>query len=186
MAANPVDVLGLVYAPDYAELGGPALPFLAFGNVAFSVLAINGTILNGAGRTRDAVIAAGSALALAIAGNWIAIPIAAERGIVLPVAAAVTASAMVVGAILSGIALHRRLGGFLPLASFVRIAIATGAALAVGHFLTLHGKLMTLVEAGVVGVTFLVVLIATRELGRRDLEAIRAVRRKRAAPGGDT
>ena len=39
---------------------------------------------------------------------------------------------------------------------------------------------MTLVEAVIVGVTFLVVLVATRELGKRDLEAIKAVRRKRA------
>jgi hypothetical protein len=40
--------------------------------------------------------------------------------------------------------------------------------------------LMTLVEAVVVGATFLVVLVITRELGTRDLEAIKAVRRKRA------
>ena len=52
MAANPADVLGLVYAPDYAERGGPALALLALGNVAFSVFAIAGTILNGAGQSR--------------------------------------------------------------------------------------------------------------------------------------
>jgi hypothetical protein len=39
---------------------------------------------------------------------------------------------------------------------------------------------MTLVEAVVVGAMFLVVLVITRELGRGDLEAIKAVRRKRA------
>ena len=53
MAANPVDVLGLVYAPDYAQRGGTALALLALGNVAFSVFAIAGTILNGAGLSRD-------------------------------------------------------------------------------------------------------------------------------------
>jgi len=42
---------------------------------------------------------------------------------------------------------------------------------------------MTLVEAVIVGVTFLAVLVVTRELGKRDLEAIRAVRRKRAGQG---
>jgi stage V sporulation protein B len=83
---------------------------------------------------------------------------------------------MVVGAILSGWVLRRRFGAFLPIASAVRIAIATGAALGVGRALPLHGKLMTLVEAAVVVATFLFVLVATRELGKRDLAAIRAIR----------
>jgi stage V sporulation protein B len=180
MAANPADILGLVYAPDYAQLGGPALGALALGNVAFSIFAIAGTILNGAGKTVPAVITAAFTLGLAMVGNYIAIPIAAEHGDVLYVAALVTSSAMLVGAIVSGWVLHRQFGAFLPLASVVRIAVATGAALAVGRALPLHGKLMTLVEAAAVGATFLTVLVITRELGKRDLEAIKAVRRKRA------
>ena len=103
---------------------------------------------------------------------------------VLEVAASVTGGAMVFAAVASGLVLKRKLGAFLPVLSLVRIAIATAAAIAVGRVLPLHGKLMTLVEAVVVGVTFLVVLIATRELGKRDLDAIKAVRKKRA-PGGD-
>jgi stage V sporulation protein B len=182
MAANPGEVLGLVYAPDYAQAGAPALTALALGNVAFSVFAITGTILNGAGKTMSAVVTAAFTLALAAIGNYIAIPIAAEHGAVLLVAALVTTGAMAVGAIASGWVLHRQLGAFLPVASVLRIALATACALAVGRALPLHGKLMTLVEAVVVGAAFLAVLVVTRELGTRDLEAIRAVRRKRA-PG---
>jgi stage V sporulation protein B len=180
MAANPVDVLGLVYAADYAQRGGSALTALALGNVAFSIFAIAGTILNGAGKTLPAVVTAALTLGVAAIGNYIAIPIAAEHGDVLLVAALVTTGAMAVGAIASGWALRRQLGAFLPIASVVRVAIATAAALALGRALPLHGKLMTLVEAVVVGATFLVVLVITRELGRRDLEAIKAVRRNRA------
>lgn len=184
LAANPVDMLGLIYAPDYAQLGGPALRWLAIGNVAFSVFAINGTILNGSGHTRDAIITAAITLALSAVGNYIAIPIAAESGTTLETAALVTAAAMIIGAVISGLALYRRLGAFIPVSSLVRIALATGIALAVGKFLPLHGKLMTLVEAGIVGLVFLVVLVGSRELGARDLAAIKAVRKKRAA-GGD-
>ena len=75
------------------------------------------------------------------------------------------------------------IGAFLPILSVVRIGIATGAAFAVGRVLPMHGKLMSLVEAVIVGLTFLVVLIVTGELGKRDLEAIKAVRRKRATQG---
>lgn len=185
LAANPVDMLGLIYAPDYAQLGGPALVYLALGNVAFSVFAINGTILNGAGATRSAIVSAAITLAVSVIGNYIAIPLAADAGRTLEAAAAVTAGAMVVGALTSGVALRRHLGAFLPAASLVRIGIATGAALAVGRVIPLHGKLMTLVEAVVVGGVFLVVLIGSRELGARDLQAIKAVRQKRAAGGGE-
>jgi stage V sporulation protein B len=183
MAADPTGVLGLVYAPDYAQLGGPALRALALGNVAFSIFAIAGTILNGAGKTLPAVVTAAVTLGLATAGNYVAIPIAAEHGDVLRVAALVTTGAMVVGAIASGWVLRREFGAFLPVASIVRIAIATACALALGRLLPgvlPGGKLMTLVAAAAVAATFLTVLIVTRELGKRDLEAIKAVRRKRA------
>ena len=185
MAANPSDILGLVYAPDYAQLGGPALGALALGNVAFSIFAIAGTILNGAGKTAPAIVTAAVTLGLAAVGNAIAIPLAAEHGDVLHVAALVTSAAMTLGAIASGWVLHRRFGAFLPIASIVRIAIATGGALAVGRFVHLgSSKLMTLVEAVAVGATFVVVLVVTRELGRRDLDAIRAIRAvpRKAAP----
>jgi stage V sporulation protein B len=185
LAANPVDMLGLIYAPDYAQKGGEALRYLALGNVAFSMFAINGTILNGSGHTRSAIVTAAITLALAAIGNYIAIPIAAEKGMTLEVAAAVTSAAMVVGAVLSGIELKRRLGAFLPTLSLVRIGMATLVALVVGRFLPLHGKLMTLVEACVVGAAFVAVLVVTRELGKRDLDAIKAVRRKRATNGGE-
>lgn len=184
MAANPSDVLGLVYAHDYAELGGPALTALALGNVAFSIFAIAGTILNGAGKTFPAVVTAAITLAVAGVGNYIAIPIAAEHGNVLLVAAVVTSGAMGIGAIVSGWVLRKELSAFLPAASVVRVVIATVAALAVGRALPLPlplpGKLLTLADAVVVGATFLIVLVITRELGRGDLEAIKAVRRKRA------
>jgi O-antigen/teichoic acid export membrane protein len=186
MAANPVDVLGLVYAPDYAQQGGPALTLLALGNVAFSVFAIAGTILNGAGMSRVAISVAASTLVLAAVGNFIAIPRVVESGRVLEAAAAVTGTSMLVGAIAGGLMLRKRLGAFLPLLSAVRIAIATAAALAVGQLIPLHGKLMTLVEGCIVALSFVVTLVVTGELGKRDLEAIKAVRKKRAAGGGDT
>ena len=185
MAANPADMLGLVYAQDYVELGATALVPLALGNVAFSMFAINGTILNSAGLTRPAVVVAAIAVTVSIVGNWIAIPIAIEHDCTLEVAASVSAGAMGVAAVASGWIMYRKLGAFVPLASFVRIAIATGASLAVGRVVPFHGKLMTLVEAVIVGLTFLVVLIATRELGPRDLQAIKAVRNKRAAGGAE-
>jgi O-antigen/teichoic acid export membrane protein len=186
MVAAPTDVLGLVYAADYAELGGSALALLALGNVAFSVFAIAGTILNGAGLTRPAIVTAAFTLGLAAVGNYIAIPLAAASGHVLAVAAAVTGGAMLIGALASGAVLRARFGAFLPITSALRIGVASAVAIALGRVAPLHGrgKLVTLVLAVIVAATFFIVLIATRELGTRDLAAIKAVRGKRAA-GGD-
>jgi stage V sporulation protein B len=186
MAAKPVEVLGLVYAGDFGEVGGSALVLLAIGTVAFAVFAIVGAILNGAGRTREAIVTAAITLAVAAAGNAIAIPLATGSSHVLEVAAGVTGGAMVVGAVLAGLALRRVHGAFVPLASVLRVAAAAAIAIAVGRVLPLHGKLMTLVAAFAIGIVFVVALIAMRELGRGDLEQIKAVRAKRGADGGDT
>jgi stage V sporulation protein B len=185
MAANPRNVLGLVYAPHFAVRGGPALPMLAIGNVAFSLFAIAGTIFNGAGMSRTAIWTSAVTLGVAAIGNYVVIPMVVDSGHVFEAAATVTGASMVLGAIIGGLALRKRLGAFVPAASVVRVAIATAAAIAAGRTIQLHGKLMTLVEAVAVGAVFLVVLIATRELGKRDLETIKAVRQKRAAGGGD-
>lgn len=184
MAAKPTEMLGVPYAHDFAMAGGSALFVLALGNVAFSVFAIAGTILNGAGLTRPAIITAAITLALAAVANYIAIPMAMASGHFLLVAAAVTSAAMLLGALLTGFALWRALGAFVPMLSVVRVLAATAIAIAVGHVLPLHGRVMALVAAVIVGVVFLAVLIITRELGTRDLEAIKAVRKKRAS-GGD-
>jgi hypothetical protein len=135
--------------------------------------------------SRVAIYVASATLVLAAAGNFIVIPMVVDTGHVLEAAATVTGSAMLVGALAGGFVLHRRFGAFLPIGSAVRIAIATGIAIVVGRVLPLHGKLMSLVEAAIVGLTFIIALVATRELGKRDLEAIKAVRNKRAAGTGE-
>jgi stage V sporulation protein B len=187
MAANPVEIASLVYGTESGQLGGTALAFLAIGNIAFSLFSIFGTILNAGKFAASAIVTAAITLGLAIVGNFIAIPIAAERGDVLATAAAVTGAAMLVGAVSSGYMLYRHIGPYLKLVSIARIVIAIAVAMAVGRVLPLHGKLMTLVEAAVVAVVFIGTLVATRELGKGDLELFtKAIRRRRKPPGGPT
>jgi stage V sporulation protein B len=179
-AASPTDTMTLLYPAKYA-VAGPALVPLAFGNVAFAMFAIAGTILNGSGRSRAAIVSAAITLAAAAVANYIAITMFADSEHVLEIAATVTASAMLLGAAITTWQLHRLFGASLPVASLVRIVIAAGAAFAAGHFAPLHGKgkLFTLVLAALVVVVFVVVLVATRELGKRDLAAIKAIRQRK-------
>ncbi len=185
MAANPAALMSVIYPADYARIGGPALAPLALGTVAFASFAIAGTILNGAGLTRLAIYTAAATLGVAAVANTIVLGRVDPGPQALQVAAVVTALAMVVGAVISGAVVHKKLGGFLPWKSGVRIAIAGVAAYALGRFLPLSGKLVSLIEAAVVAGVFLVILVGLGELGRKDLAAIRSIRSRRGQAGGD-
>jgi stage V sporulation protein B len=172
LAANPTALMLVPYGAAYA-VGGPALAALALGNVAFAVFTISGTILNSAGRTRDAVIVALVTLAASTIALWVGIPRAAPGETMLLVCGAATASAMLVGAAASGWLLWRRFGAFIPVLTIVRVGVATVAAVAVGRVLPAGGKLVTLGEGVACAAAFLGVLVATGELRRADLAAIR-------------
>jgi stage V sporulation protein B len=179
MAANPVHILSVPFQPDDAAFGAPALVALALGNVAFSLFAIAGTILNGAGMTRQAIGVALLTLVAAAAANLIVIPMFTPGRSLLLACAAATSGAMVLGAAAGGFVLYRHLGAFLPLVSLVRVMLAAAAAAAVGRVIPLSTPIGTLVEAAAVGVVFVVALVVTRELGQGDLAALMRVVRRR-------
>ena len=86
---------------------------------------------------------------------------AADAGRTLEVAAAVTGSAMVIGAIAGGHHADAALGAFLPISSLVRIAIATAAATRRRSRAAAARQADDARRGGVVGGTFLVVLVVT-------------------------
>ncbi len=183
-AANPRPLLDIPYPDDYAYFGAPALIALALGNVSFSVFAIAGTILNGAGKTRHAIVVAAVTLVAAVVANALVIPRFDPGRDVLLACAVATASAMTLGALLGGWLLLRELGAFLPLLTLVRVVCATGVALVVGRLIRFETPLLTLVEAAVVGLAFLATLIVTRELTLRDLRAVTSLAGRRGPAGG--
>jgi stage V sporulation protein B len=172
LAAKPTGLMLVPYGAEYA-VGGPALAVLALGNVAFAVFTIAGTILNSAGRTRDAVTVAFVTLASSTVALWIGIPRAVPGETMLLTCGAATAAAMAVGALASGWLLVRRFGAFVRPLTLVRVGLATVAAIALGRVLPSAGKLVTLAEAAACAAAFVVVLVATCELGRADVAAIR-------------
>jgi O-antigen/teichoic acid export membrane protein len=174
-AANPHALLDIPYADDYALVGAPALAVLALGNVAFSVFAIAGTILNGAGLTRQATIVAAITVALAAGANALVIPRMEPGADVLLGCAIATSGAMLVGAVLGGWMLHRHLGAFLPVLTVARVVLAAAAAIGFGRLMPPGTPLMTLVEAAATGLIFLVALVLTRELGASDLRMVTGV-----------
>src|SRR5690606_36544538 len=153
-AANPRELLDVPYPGDYARVGAAALMALALGNVAFSVFAIAGTILNGAGQTRAAIRVAAITLTVAAVANALVIP-RFDPGPELHMACAgATAGAMVLGAALAAWALRATLGASLPIATALRVALAGAAAVALGHAIATAAPLAVLGESAVVGGAF--------------------------------
>lgn len=180
LAANPTEFLDVPFTSDYAIFGGPALFVLALGHISFAMFNIAGTILNGAGQTRAAIAVAGVTLAVLVAALWIAIPrYSGDPQDVLLACGAATAGAMTLGAIASGVLVHRRFGAFLPLATVVRVGVAAAAALTIGRVIPARRPLPTLAEGIAVAATFLIVLVVTRELAGADLRAVTRLGRGR-------
>ncbi|MBT8493055.1 MAG: polysaccharide biosynthesis C-terminal domain-containing protein, partial [Deltaproteobacteria bacterium] len=174
-AANPRDLLDIPYSSDYASIGAMALVGLALGNVAFSIFVIAGTILNGAGNTRDAIVTAGVTLVLAAVSNAVVIPRFDPGPELLLACACATGGSMLAGAILGGVFLRKRFGAFVPAATVIRVLIAGAAAIGAGRVIPASSALMVLAEATAIGILFVVVLVASRELTMKDLRSFTGV-----------
>ena len=184
-AANPQALLDIPYAADYAFAGADALALLALGNVAFAVFVIAGTILNGSGATRAALLSVALTLAVAAGANALVIPHFHPGRELLTACAAATSAAMVVGAVCSLWLLRRSTGATMPLLTALRVIIAGAAAISLGRFWPTRGALGTMLESCVIGIFFLVVLVVTGELGRNDVSSVLALVNKKKQKSGE-
>jgi stage V sporulation protein B len=179
--ALPSQVLGFFYPPTFIQ-GAMALPILALGIIGFVMFTIAGAILNGAGQTRPAI-----RLGALLVVSEIGLCTLALRGrglgaTTLAITAGATGCAYAIGAAVSGAALYKRYRTFVPPATAVRILLATGAAVALGHLLPHSGRVMTLLECAVVVGAYVTVLVVTREISKADLRA----RRRSPRPSSST
>lgn len=173
IAVNPEPLLRIMYGPVYAEHGTLAASVLASGNIAFALFTIGGTVLNAAGRWKDAVAATGITVIVLLVSLWVAVPRSEPTGPMLLTCAVTTAAAMLLGTLIFLVLLWKRFGAMVPLMTVVRCGAAAGAAFGVSRVLKFDRPLLGLAETVACGVVFLVVLVATRELGVKDLRSLR-------------
>ena len=70
------------------------------------------------------------------------------------------------------------LGGSLPGATVVRVGASAAAAVAVGHFLPAHGKILGLATIALVGVIYIAGLVVLGEFGAEDKAKFRRILRR--------
>ncbi|MFO0694515.1 MAG: polysaccharide biosynthesis C-terminal domain-containing protein [Polyangiales bacterium] len=163
MAGASDGVLRIAYAPDYLA-GAGALQILVLGLVAFALFVIAATILGGAGQPTVAAVVAGIALVVVLGGNYGVLHAVGVGGRTLVGAASATSAGMAIALVLSGFALYRRFGTFLPAASVARGLVAGLVAAIVAHFVPHGSRLLALVALAAGFFAFLATLVITGEV----------------------
>lgn len=179
IAGASESVLRLVY-PDSYLAGGSALAVSSFGMVCFALFVIGATIMSGAGRPGLSAAVASGAVLVVLVANVVFVRIAGVGPNTLVAAASGTSLGTVVALAAIGIAVYARFGAFISLPTAGRSLVAAACGFGVARALVGESKLTALLALAAGGVSYLVVLIATRELGRPELQAIERVVRGRS------
>ncbi len=175
-------MLRLVFGARAAELGGRSLELLALGFGAFAIFGVLTAVLNSLKQERASALVtliAASAVVVLCFARVRGTPFGEE----LLFRTATSTSVGLVFATLSAAVLVRRAAGAVvrPLTA-VRVVLAVLATVVLGRWLPGDGKLLTVLLALVLGVVYLVVLIASGELGKADVALIaNVVSRRRGA-----
>jgi stage V sporulation protein B len=176
LIAIPGSVLRFAFTPEIAQRGAHTLRVLALGQGAFTMLAIATTVLSSLGHERKAArltLAALAGVVVACSGlAWTAS--FGERQ--LEAIAVGTSLGLVTALGVAAAQVRKETGGFIPLATAVRVLVAVGLAGAVGSFAPVTGRLVTPFVAVGVATLYVIVLLASREVTGEDRKALRALR----------
>ncbi|MBI2144033.1 oligosaccharide flippase family protein [Candidatus Woesearchaeota archaeon] len=159
----------LLYRSEYVHAAEPTA-ILAAGTAALTTAYLLATVLNAAGKTSYPLTVMAATLAASVAANTMAIPQYGLKG-----AAAVVAIASVAAAIAMLLGAYRRIGNFIPYRSIAKTAAASLAILALAMSFRLQNKFLLPVEYAILGVLYLALLIALKEINHSDKERLRSL-----------
>jgi stage V sporulation protein B len=174
MSGAARSVMRLAYPVDYL-VGAPALSILVFGVVAFALFAVAATAISGAGKPSVAAMIAGFSLLVVVVANRILQMRAGLGEQTLEAAASGTAIGMLVALVLSALVIHRSFGVFIPIATWLRAALASGAGYAAAAAVPDHSAMMAIVALAIGFLSAVAVLLVTREVTRDDLSELRRI-----------
>ncbi len=180
VAAMPGSLLGFAYPTVVAEHGASTLRVLALGQGAFAMLGLGATVLISLGAEWSAAAITLIALLLVGAGCFGLVPGRDFGEPQLLATAGATSIALVLGLGLSAAWVKRQAGTFIPLATALRVGIALALAVFVGTRLPPGGTQIVTFEAAAIAGVYVIALLATRELGKKDVELVLSLVRRRA------
>lgn len=175
IATLPQSVLQLAYKPLIAEAGAPALRILVLGQAAFAMLGLATTILVSLGKERRALTLTALALFLLVASCAVMIPQASFGLPQLRASAIAAGSALAVALAIATVGARRAAGAFIPWKTALRVGTCVALAAVAGGYIPVFSKLLTLLVAPLVALTYVVLLAALGELGKKDVAIVLAI-----------
>jgi stage V sporulation protein B len=168
-SANSTEVIALIYLDQYQAASG-ALSVVAYGMLLFGLLYVLTTVISASGRPGLSLAVGCAALLASAAGNMILIP---RYGLVG--AAISTTAAMGLGVAIAGSYVLFTFKALIEPLSALRITAAAVVVYCLSVWFEAGSKPVVLVKLAVLSVVYVIGLIATREIGRRDVAVIRRV-----------
>jgi stage V sporulation protein B len=178
-SANAAEVLKLVYPPEYA-VGAGALRIVAVGMLSFAVITVLTSVISSGGRPWVSVAVVAATLALDAGLNVVLIPRFGLEG-----AAVATSLAMAAGAAACAAFVRVRYGALVSGLTIARVGAAAAAVYALSLLVPsdalfarlggLAAKGAVAVEFAVLGVVYLALLVALREIGADEWRLARRI-----------
>ncbi|HEX8795693.1 MAG TPA: lipopolysaccharide biosynthesis protein [Polyangiaceae bacterium] len=180
VVAMPASMLAFAYPVADATQGADVLRFMALAQGAFAMLGIATTVLTSIGREGLAALLTLGAVVAVAGACAVLVPGASFGHDQLVRSAQASGMALAATLVVGGFLVKRATGAFVPAATAVRCLLGVAACVAVGLVAPRFGRLLTPVAAAAAGAAYVVVLLVTREIGKRDLGMLKALRAKRA------
>jgi stage V sporulation protein B len=172
LSANAGEVLRVYYPNDY-QTGSAALAVVAYGMLFFGLLYVITTIISASGRPNVSLLVGAATLVVSVALNAILIPAYGLTG-----AAIGTTASMFLGVVMGGGYLLAKYGALMPRLSLLRIAACAALIYLASFMFTPASKLMIIIKLALLSLVYVIALVASRELGRDDLAAMKKVLKK--------
>jgi stage V sporulation protein B len=167
----------------YDALATSAMYVLTIGFGGFAIFGIFTTVLNSLERERASMLLTALAFALVVGTSFVIVPGTAFGSSILLKTAISTSVGLFVAIMTTAILVRKSAGGVVSPLSLLRVLGAMAIAIGVARWLPAKGKIMTVAFALVVGVLYVVLLLVSGELGKKDLEMVQAVISRRKKSG---
>lgn len=162
-------LLRLVFPAEVAAYATQAMQLLALGFGAFAIFGILTTVLTSLKAERASALVTGLAFALVALLGVVLLRGQHFGAHLLWITAVATSIGLVIATCGAGVLVQKIAGGVAPLSTVIRVVVAAAVTIALGRYWSPAGKLATIAAAVVLAVMNLVLLVAARELTRRDL-----------------
>jgi stage V sporulation protein B len=181
IVAMPGTAIRVAYGADVATRGASTLRMLVLAQGLFALLGLANTVLASLGRERIAATITGTAAAFAVALGFALVPGGSFGEPMLQRMAIAVAIALASALFVATIFVRRTAKAFVPVATALRVVVAVAPCVVLGVVVPTVRPVLSPLPAVVATVTYLAMLVITRELRADDLAPIRERLRRRSA-----